>query len=164
MLFVLYTQPISCIIHQCHSDLHKFWDDTQLFSSALSAAFGKSFLDPEYSFAAVPRITWTGFVKQQTFVQLRTDSVGLGSTNTQTINVHPVKNGLQTLASPCLVTLLLSFCLPPSISHYKCDCNSCLFLSFISDWLLHFPPGKYHFRSDGPTSNNTEQLSSADLL
>ena len=112
MLFVLYTKPISRIIHQCDSYLHKFLDDTQLFSSALSAAFGKSFLDPEYSFAAVPRITWTRFVKQQTFVELRTDSVGLGSTNTQTINVHPVKNGLQTLASPCLITLLLSVVLP----------------------------------------------------
>ena len=34
LLFVLYTQPVSCI------DLHKFSDDTQLFSSALPVDFG----------------------------------------------------------------------------------------------------------------------------
>ena len=40
LLFVLYTQPISRIIRQSGSDLHKFSDDTQLFSSSLPADFG----------------------------------------------------------------------------------------------------------------------------
>ena len=39
-LFVLYTQPVSRIVCQSGSDLHKFSDDTQLFSSALPADFG----------------------------------------------------------------------------------------------------------------------------
>ena len=40
LLFVLYTQPVSRIVRQSGSDLHKFSDDTQLFSSALPADFG----------------------------------------------------------------------------------------------------------------------------
>ena len=40
MLFILYTQPISCIIHQCGSNLQMFFDNTQLFSSAFPADFG----------------------------------------------------------------------------------------------------------------------------
>ena len=40
LLFVLYTQPISRIVRQSGSDLHKFSDDTQLFSSALPVDFG----------------------------------------------------------------------------------------------------------------------------
>ena len=66
----------------------RFWM-IQLFSSALSAAFGRSFLDPEYSFVAVPRIPWTRFVKQQVFVQLWTNSVGLGLMNTPNYKCLP---------------------------------------------------------------------------
>ena len=40
LLFVLYTQPVSRIVRQSGSDLHKFSDDTQLFSSALPVDFG----------------------------------------------------------------------------------------------------------------------------
>ena len=40
LLFVLYTQPVSRIVHQSGSDLHKFSDDTQIFSSALPVDFG----------------------------------------------------------------------------------------------------------------------------
>ena len=40
LLFVLYTQPVTCIIRQSGSDLHKFSDDTQLFSSSFPADFG----------------------------------------------------------------------------------------------------------------------------
>ena len=40
LLFVLYTQPVSRIVRQSGSDLHKFSDDTQLFSSSLPADFG----------------------------------------------------------------------------------------------------------------------------
>ena len=40
LLFVLYTQPVPRIVHQSGSDLHKFSDNTQLFSSALPADFG----------------------------------------------------------------------------------------------------------------------------
>ena len=40
LLFVLYTQPVSRIVHQSGPDLHKFSDDTQLFSSAFPVDFG----------------------------------------------------------------------------------------------------------------------------
>ena len=40
ILFVLYTLPVSRIVRQCGSDLHKFSDDTQLFNSAPPAEFG----------------------------------------------------------------------------------------------------------------------------
>ena len=63
-----------------------------------------------------------------------------------------------------VIALALSFCLPrvtqnqchPPVPHYKCDQNSYLFSSFISDWLPQFSPSKYPFRSYGRTSKNTD--------
>ena len=58
---------------------------------------GRSFLDPGYSFVTVRRIPRTRFAKQK-FVQLRTNYVRPGSTNTpkyvRKANVRPVKKGL----------------------------------------------------------------------
>ena len=40
LLFVLYTQPVTCIVRQSGSDFHKFSDDTQRFSTSIPADFG----------------------------------------------------------------------------------------------------------------------------
>ena len=73
----------------------------------------QSFLDAEYSFVAVRRLPQTRFAKQ-TFVQLRTNYVGLGSTNTpknvREANVRPVKNGRKPVLGVCVAMGVLMFC------------------------------------------------------
>ena len=121
LLFVLYTQPVTCIICQSGSDLHKFSDDTQLFSSSLPADFGTLIKQTEMCVEHVK--AWMDSNK----LKLNDDKtealvVGIRSRTSVCYSEHleiggspiPFQPKVKSLrvASPCLITLALCVILP----------------------------------------------------
>ena len=147
ILFALYTQPISRIVHQCSSDLHKLSDDIQLFSSALSSDFATLSKQAEQYVSEAMVVS----IRSRTGVSCNEHLETGGSLfpfqpKVKNLGVVLDANLIRSdhISSVCcsayLKLLRISAICPfltSATATLVCSCQS-------SDWLLQFPLGRYN--------------------
>ena len=147
LLFVLYTQPISHIVCQSGFDLHKFSDNTQLFSSALPSLdmFDTFKLNDDKTEALVVDIHTRTSVSCDEHLEIGGSLIPFQQ-KVKNLGVVLDANLIRSdhISSVCcsayLKLLRISAICPfltSATATLVCSCQS-------SDWLLQFPLGRYN--------------------